>query len=163
VSTLRDAARLAITALEFAQQGRECPSTTRQAIVGLRAGLAEPQPQPAAWIEPSHLTEIQERAETAGYPLPLIASTAQNTPEKVPLFLGPEHAPIVQEAQRLQCICHACIKEFDLRSQGSLQLPLNMTQMIVCPRCGNKRCPKANDHRNACTNSNATGQPGSAY
>lgn len=34
---------------------------------------------------------------------------------------------------------------------------------IVCADCGNKRCPHANDHRNDCTRSNATGQPGSAY
>jgi hypothetical protein len=37
------------------------------------------------------------------------------------------------------------------------------SRMIVCPKCGNKRCPKANDHRNECTGSNESGQPGSAY
>lgn len=36
-------------------------------------------------------------------------------------------------------------------------------RMILCPTCGNKRCPHANDHRNACTGSNEPGQPGSAY
>lgn len=36
-------------------------------------------------------------------------------------------------------------------------------RMIVCPECGNKRCPKANDCRNACTGSNEPGQAGSAY
>jgi hypothetical protein len=35
--------------------------------------------------------------------------------------------------------------------------------MIVCPTCGNKRCPKATHHDNACTGSNESGQPGSAY
>jgi hypothetical protein len=39
----------------------------------------------------------------------------------------------------------------------------HQTRMIVCPRCGNKRCPHASDHRNACTNSNEPGQPGSVY
>lgn len=34
---------------------------------------------------------------------------------------------------------------------------------IVCPDCGNKRCPHANDHRNVCTGSNDPGQQGSAY
>ncbi|MCY0256215.1 DUF551 domain-containing protein [Klebsiella pneumoniae] len=34
---------------------------------------------------------------------------------------------------------------------------------MVCPDCGNKRCPRANDHRNACTGSNEPGQEGSAY
>lgn len=43
--------------------------------------------------------------------------------------------------------------------------PVTMNDMrfVVCPDCGNKRCPKANDHRNACTGSNEPGQPGSAY
>ena len=36
-------------------------------------------------------------------------------------------------------------------------------RMALCPACGNKRCPKANDHRNTCTGSNEPGQPGSAY
>jgi hypothetical protein len=36
-------------------------------------------------------------------------------------------------------------------------------RFIVCPDCGNKRCPKANDHRNACTNSNEVGQHGSSW
>ncbi len=35
--------------------------------------------------------------------------------------------------------------------------------MILCPDCGNKRCPKATSHQYACTNSNEPGQPGSAY
>ncbi|HHA1730468.1 TPA: hypothetical protein ACOEMG_001917 [Enterobacter hormaechei subsp. xiangfangensis] len=43
--------------------------------------------------------------------------------------------------------------------------PITMTDMrfVVCPECGNKRCPHANDHRNACTGSNEPGQEGSAY
>jgi hypothetical protein len=35
--------------------------------------------------------------------------------------------------------------------------------MIVCPGCGNKRCPKATQHDNPCTGSNAPNQPGSRY
>lgn len=37
------------------------------------------------------------------------------------------------------------------------------SRFVVCPECGNKRCPQANDHRNACTGSNEPGQEGSAY
>ncbi len=36
-------------------------------------------------------------------------------------------------------------------------------RMIVCSKCGNKRCPKATFHGNECTGSNASGQPGSLY
>lgn len=50
------------------------------------------------------------------------------------------------------CWCHTCrsVKLSDMR-------------FVVCPDCGNKRCPHANDHRNACTGSNDLGQEGSAY
>ena len=40
---------------------------------------------------------------------------------------------------------------------------LNDMRFVVCPDCGNKRCPRANDHRNACTGSNEPGQEGGAY
>jgi hypothetical protein len=42
-------------------------------------------------------------------------------------------------------------------------LPYVVSYMIVCPDCGNKRCPHATDHSQACTNSNEPGQPGSRY
>lgn len=54
----------------------------------------------------------------------------------------------------LHCACRACAEAFG-------ELP--GTRMIVCPDCGNKRCPKATDHRNECTGSNKPGQAGSAY
>ncbi|EPM7087182.1 hypothetical protein ACX2OA_002181 [Enterobacter hormaechei] len=43
--------------------------------------------------------------------------------------------------------------------------PVTMTDMrfVVCPECGNKRCPHANDHQHACTGSNEPGQEGSSY
>lgn len=37
------------------------------------------------------------------------------------------------------------------------------SRFVVCPECGNKRCPHANDHNNACTGSNEPEQEGSAY
>ena len=43
--------------------------------------------------------------------------------------------------------------------------PVTISDMrfVVCPDCGNKRCPRANDHNNPCTGSNEPGQVGSAY
>jgi len=35
--------------------------------------------------------------------------------------------------------------------------------MIVCPNCGNKRCPRASDHNFICTESNEPGQIGSVW
>ncbi|MCU6683316.1 hypothetical protein M8320_15085 [Leclercia sp. H6W5] len=51
-----------------------------------------------------------------------------------------------------KCWCHTC-------------RPVTISDMrfVVCPDCGNKRCPHANDHRNTCTGSNELGQEGSAY
>ncbi|CAG2132163.1 hypothetical protein [Cupriavidus numazuensis] len=59
-------------------------------------------------------------------------------------------AAIRQERDK-QCGCQTC-------RPHSVEM-----RMILCPTCGNKRCPHANDHRNACTGSNELGQPGSAY
>ena len=62
------------------------------------------------------------------------------------------------------CECHRCIREKRIGSMvfGAF-LPLSATKLIVCPRCGNKRCPHASDHDLECTNSNEPGQHGSAY
>lgn len=35
--------------------------------------------------------------------------------------------------------------------------------MPSCPTCGNKRCPRATDHRNECSGSNEAGQEGSRF
>ena len=37
------------------------------------------------------------------------------------------------------------------------------TRMALCPQCGNKRCPRATHHDNACTGSNEPGQRGSSW
>ena len=60
-----------------------------------------------------------------------------------------------------KCICHKCIKVHDIRNEWGF--PLSSSMMILCPTCGNKRCPKASDCSLECTNSNETGQPGSVY
>lgn len=51
-----------------------------------------------------------------------------------------------------KCWCHAC-----------RPVTFSDSRLVACPECGNKRCPHANDHRNACTGSNEPGQEGSAY
>ena len=42
-------------------------------------------------------------------------------------------------------------------------LPDLLRVMVVCPKCGNKRCPHATDSSLGCTGSNEPGQPGSKY
>lgn len=38
-----------------------------------------------------------------------------------------------------------------------------VTWMVLCPKCGNKRCPHATNHQHECTQSNEPGQQGSIY
>ena len=38
-----------------------------------------------------------------------------------------------------------------------------ISYMILCPTCGNKRCPKSTDCTLSCTSSNEPGQAGSRY
>lgn len=42
-------------------------------------------------------------------------------------------------------------------------ITLGDMRFVVCPDCGNKRCPRANNHANDCSGSNEPGQEGSAY
>lgn len=63
--------------------------------------------------------------------------------------------------QRIDCgNCAICLYGVHNPNTGMLVLS---EQMIVCPECGYKRCPKATDHELKCTGSNEPGQPGSAY
>lgn len=55
--------------------------------------------------------------------------------------------------------CHKCMTG-KFTADG---IPFAMSRMIVCPQCGNKRCPKATDHALECTQSNEPGQAGSIY
>jgi hypothetical protein len=54
------------------------------------------------------------------------------------------------------CMCAQCLPRIKRALSG-------LFEMVLCPTCGNKRCPHANDHRHACTGSNEPGQPGSRY
>ncbi|HHB8324893.1 TPA: hypothetical protein ACN7PN_004371 [Klebsiella pneumoniae] len=67
------------------------------------------------------------------------APQPQNAPQNIPEIIP-------------DCWCRTC------RPVG-----LNDMRFVVCPDCGNKRCPRANDNRNACTGSNEPGQEDSAY
>lgn len=52
------------------------------------------------------------------------------------------------------CPCAKCVGK---RNNGIVQ------HMVLCPNCGNKRCPHATNHALGCTQSNEPGQKGSAY
>jgi hypothetical protein len=59
------------------------------------------------------------------------------------------------------CQCRQCLR--DRNERTAYGWPVEASRMILCVICGNKRCPHATNHRNACTNSNEPGQPGSNY
>lgn len=86
---------------------------------------------------------------------------AYNEVTKIPLndIVGDLYEAIRKRADEIKaenaekpCWCHAC------KSPA-----LHYMALILCPVCGNKRCPRASDHNHACTHSNEPGQPGSIY
>lgn len=81
---------------------------------------------------------------------------------------------VFQSSVDQDCSCRKCIREKDEvakkdyetnPTQGGLGIfmPAEMSRMILCSICGNKRCPHASSHLLTCTNSNEPGQPGSDY
>ena len=60
------------------------------------------------------------------------------------------------------CGCFRCLRE-RIANPDDHGARTIYARMIVCPTCGNKRCPHATDHMFACTASNAPGQVGSRY
>lgn len=68
--------------------------------------------------------------------------------------------PATDRNAPVRCGCRQCRRD---RKDMIGDLPAEAAMMIVCAKCGNKRCPHATDHRLACTDSNEPGQAGSAY
>lgn len=62
-----------------------------------------------------------------------------------------------------RCWCIACENIERTVVANILGHPVFDSTLIVCPDCGNKRCPRATHHDLDCTGSNLSGQPGSAY
>jgi Zn finger protein HypA/HybF involved in hydrogenase expression len=63
-----------------------------------------------------------------------------------------EQAELIRLLQKNSCHCYNCADPMT-----------RLTRMIVCPKCGNKRCPHATNHNMDCTDSNAVDQEGSRY
>jgi Zn finger protein HypA/HybF involved in hydrogenase expression len=55
----------------------------------------------------------------------------------------------------VKCWCQTCCKN----ETGEYHL----FRFVVCPECGNKRCPRATNHELECTGSNEPNQEGSIY
>jgi hypothetical protein len=65
-----------------------------------------------------------------------------------------------------ECWCHGCTAVVNEALDEFREDPWEGflgAGMVVCPDCGNKRCPHATHHLHRCTGSNAPGQAGSVY
>ena len=62
----------------------------------------------------------------------------------------------------VKCHCWQCRRDIPV-SVNFPGITEGMARMFLCPRCGNKRCPRATDHREPCSGSNDPGQLGSRY
>ena len=58
----------------------------------------------------------------------------------------------------MSCWCYTCLNNPELGFANPV-----MSRMVLCPDCGNKRCPKATHHDQKCSKSNDPGQQGSRY
>ena len=62
---------------------------------------------------------------------------------------------LYDQQNNVKCWCNTCCKN----ETGEYHL----FRMVLCPDCGNKRCPRATSCELECTGSNEVGQEGSIY
>lgn len=86
-----------------------------------------------------------------------MTSSCMTPAKSTPGFAGAAQAQELRE-RGLACGCWKCLKPFETLSFND---PNRIWWMVVCPECGNKRCPRAYNHDNACSGSNEPGQDGS--
>jgi hypothetical protein len=65
--------------------------------------------------------------------------------------------------EKLQALCLGLASKLDQLQEPTDWGSLFESTMVLCPTCGNKRCPKATNAALTCTASNAPGQAGSVY
>ena len=113
----------------------DCAKTHKTIVVPLYAAPVVPQAEPCIGNDPAcpcqdgDACHYRDTATTKAWPIP-----QREHMEAVPL-------------REPNCGCRTCLTPAEIRST-----------FVVCPKCGNKRCPRADDHRNVCTGSNEVGQ-----
>lgn len=114
--------------------------------------LAEPDVMQKALsaLEALHLHTSKNMRELVG-----LNWCAQMAMSDLRRLIGSAAITIVGEPPVEGCTCETCMPHDFLKPETM--------RMILCSICGNKRCPHATDHRNACTNSNDPGQKGSSW
>ncbi len=135
---------------------RDYSSTLEELAEGIRALHPNAGMQPApvvldertafnAWNNEDNLPIAGVGAKNAAWLAWQARAMLQAEPVTTANKLG--NTPVIPD-----CWCRTC-----------RPVALNDMRFVVCPDCGNKICPRANDHKNACTGSNEPGQEGSAY
>ncbi|MDZ1776475.1 DUF551 domain-containing protein [Klebsiella quasipneumoniae] len=115
----------------------------------LIAGLEEADPLGSLIDWNASRGDCNTREQVQGMFEAMLAAAPQS-PGSEPATVPGKWIPVSE--RKPDCWCLTC-----------RPVTLNDMRFVVCPDCGNKRCPRANDHRNACTRSNEPGQEGSAY
>lgn len=128
-----------------------------------RAQLEAQQAVPQAWkvTEEMHVAAVKvlQRANGLdGLPqrmLDAMLAAAPTPPAQEQLLsFEPKKQELTTQSEehKPQCWCTTC-------------RPITLSDMrfVVCPECGNKRCPRAHNHELACTASNDPGQKGSSW
>ena len=113
----------AIELLESAQVSTALVWPRYDCTEALRKMLAEqPQQEPDKWV----LREVM--FDDDGIPM---------------MHREPQQSVFTPKLTSPKCWCMDC----DLKANGGLR-----SRMSLCPECGNKRCPRAEDHREDCRN-----------
>lgn len=132
--------------------------TTAMAIDGVNAGFDHND-------EPYFIYAAMLNAA----PAPPAASAAPSDDELSALYLFADGHPFHEWLRRARALLSrygqapAASAKPRCWCQTCRPITMDDMRMVVCPTCGNKRCPRATDHRNACTGSNEPGQNGSSY
>jgi hypothetical protein len=75
------------------------------------------------------------------------------------LYMTNPHGVFAFWTEGEECHCRKCAEELERMIQRSKENGWwGGAGMIVCPECGNKRCPQADNHEYWCTGSNAPDQ-----
>lgn len=158
---------------------RPCPACRAAAVL-----LRLPSAKPDAWIAVTRdaegwkaldvVTFDPEAARSAGLAI-LLRLGMPNPVRARPIWFHAEggdvdrvrmayeevverYGDVMQDLARSEAEeCDACFRCLEGRTDEA-GWPITGTRMIACQRCGHKRCPKAHDHRNSCSGSNALGQ-----
>ncbi|WP_309298429.1 DUF551 domain-containing protein [Klebsiella quasipneumoniae] len=119
------------------------PFQSAPVVPSFEEWLSAANRKPLGWVKDA-MREAFDACRAA------MLAAAPQSPGSEPATMPGKWIPVSE--QKPDCWCLTC-----------RPVVLNDMRFVVCPDCGNKRCPRANDHRNACTGSNEPGQEGGAY